>query len=341
MTKNNLHLILLVTLVVKAANLFTPVLAAESGIKEIGTIQDATRNEREGCFDAPWTNHFAIVGKDESHLIWKDCEWLDNTSPHLRATHCNTRHDIRRLCPHSCNCCDEKVTCSDAPSSIKFKFYGSGPDEDDFKSCIWLSDLEQARKESFCKRRADVRRICPMTCDVCDPIHVTDSPTVSQSPSTVPTEKPSSPACQDNSSFRFHIAFGKIGKRKSCEWIARKHYRIHKYCKKEKVKTNCRRTCCQCDTEACYATASPSANPSELPSFLPSKEPSLNPKRDPSSKPSFLPSVSPSHIPSNSSTVTQNPNGVNPKKIGDGTCNNWGNFNSEECQRDGGDYFTI
>ena len=138
----------------------------------------ASRNGRERCFDAPWTVNFVIMGKKKNlQFKWKDCEWLESKKSDMVENYCTKRLDIRRLCSHTCNSCDDEVTCTDSPLSVKFKLNlldDEAPDEGNLVGCIWLSRMPQWSRESICKRRVDVRKICQKTCHVC----TTQSPTI-------------------------------------------------------------------------------------------------------------------------------------------------------------------
>ena len=172
--------------------------------KIIGSMQTISRREHEGCSDSPWTVNFGIL--DSSTVQWKDCGWLESR-PNMTAKYCGNRGDIRNICLHTCNFCYNEAKCRDAPLTIKFKtnlFGNEPPDEDDLRTCLWLSQREISTKESFCERRVDVRKICPLTCNACT--GGPTAPTHTPMPTQKPTPSPVTPCKDDNKS-------GKRGKK--------------------------------------------------------------------------------------------------------------------------------
>lgn len=78
-------------------------------------------------------------------------------------------------------------------------------------SCVWVAKIARRRK-NMCTKVKDVQRSCPISCGFC---------------------------CEDSKSFEYKNKGG-------CSWVAKKKNRIKKLCKKNAVKSSCRKTCDSC-----------------------------------------------------------------------------------------------
>lgn len=175
---------------------------------------DCTRmNVEEHCAQCKDDMSFRFQGNPD-----KSCNWVA-MKPDKRCdkSDVNDEKTVKEACPVTCDACDDDDYSTSSPTGaptggtapqchddMSFRFQGN-PD----RSCNWVA-MKPAKRcgKSDINDEKTVKEACPVTCDACDD---DDSSTPS------PTAAPTSPPCEDDTSFHFQG-----NPDKSCNWVAMK-----------------------------------------------------------------------------------------------------------------------
>jgi hypothetical protein len=146
----------------------------------------------QNCADNTAFTFELDFGKEEGDITIQDCAWLTKNSQNEddRISQYCKIGNVRFACRSTCKSCDD--LCDDNKS---FRFnIDNGKSQD----CDWFGlNNSDARIKNYCYRGEDRRKAgfevgasCPKACGFCPAI--TTTPSLINSPSTVPTKSPTS-----------------------------------------------------------------------------------------------------------------------------------------------------
>ena len=218
-------------------------------------------NADEGCEDSEGKITVNIKGTDKQKL----CSFF---STGKGSKYCN-EDAVASFCPLTCDACDDDDPPTPPPTVAPTPSTGTPCQDVEGKIRITINGKEKNKpcsfwsnpKKGWCTTVMEVRTNCPESCDSCDPLDPTPSPTVS--PSVAPTPSTGTP-CQDTEGLVRIVINGKA-KNKLCSQWAKP---TKDWCSTvEEVRNKCPASCQACPkgpTVAPTSAPTPSSNPSTL-----------------------------------------------------------------------------